>query len=148
MLFKRNDKIAIVVKPKTHNGELNEKDYFTRFGYLVVSNPMRSSIKSSCEYPFTNDTETEFKSHYSGTTSVVVDINLEGVFTILQRLLTLTPKEVYLYSYKYILTCGWDSFGKIPIRYWGTFRETGLRNPNSRHIDEGEYRMGLKIYRL
>ena len=32
MLFKRNDKIAIVVKPKTHNGEVNEKDYFTRYG--------------------------------------------------------------------------------------------------------------------
>ena len=34
MLFKRNDKIAIVVKPKTHNGELNEKDYFTRYGEM------------------------------------------------------------------------------------------------------------------
>ena len=34
MLFKRNDKIAIVVKPKTHNGEVNEKDYFTRYGEM------------------------------------------------------------------------------------------------------------------
>ena len=34
MLFKRNDKIAIVVKPKTHNGEINEKDYFTRYGEM------------------------------------------------------------------------------------------------------------------
>ena len=32
MLFKRNDKIAIVVKPKTHEGLTNEKDYFTRYG--------------------------------------------------------------------------------------------------------------------
>ena len=28
MLFKNNDKVAIVVKPKTHNGEINSKDYF------------------------------------------------------------------------------------------------------------------------
>lgn len=34
MLFKRNDKIAIVVKPKTHNGEINEKDYYTRYGEM------------------------------------------------------------------------------------------------------------------
>jgi|TARA_R110000824_G_scaffold153195_2_gene324755 hypothetical protein len=32
MLFKNNDKVAIVVKPKTHNGEINSKDYFTRYG--------------------------------------------------------------------------------------------------------------------
>ncbi len=32
MLFKRNDKIAIVVKPKTHKGEINQNDYFTRYG--------------------------------------------------------------------------------------------------------------------
>ena len=32
MLFKRNDKIAIVVKPKTHNGFINDKDYFNRYG--------------------------------------------------------------------------------------------------------------------
>ena len=34
MLFKRNDKIAIVVKPKTHEGLTNEKDYFTRYGEM------------------------------------------------------------------------------------------------------------------
>ena len=34
MLFKRNDKIAIVVKPKTHEGLPNEKDYFTRYGEM------------------------------------------------------------------------------------------------------------------
>ena len=32
MLFKRNDKIAIVVKPKTHNGFINQNDYFNRYG--------------------------------------------------------------------------------------------------------------------
>ena len=34
MLFKRNDKIAFVVKPKTHEGLTNEKDYFTRYGEM------------------------------------------------------------------------------------------------------------------
>ena len=34
MLYKRNDKIAIVVKPKTHEGLTNEKDYFTRYGEM------------------------------------------------------------------------------------------------------------------
>ena len=34
MLFKRNDKIAIVVKPKTHEGLTNENDYFTRYGEM------------------------------------------------------------------------------------------------------------------
>ena len=34
MLFKRNDKIAIVVKPKTHNGFVNDKDYFNRYGEM------------------------------------------------------------------------------------------------------------------
>ena len=32
MLFKRNDKIAIVVKPKTHNGFVNQNDYYNRYG--------------------------------------------------------------------------------------------------------------------
>jgi len=32
MLFKKNDKIAIVVKPKTHNGFINQNDYFNRYG--------------------------------------------------------------------------------------------------------------------
>ena len=34
MLFKKNDKIAIVVKPKTHNGFINDKDYFNRYGEM------------------------------------------------------------------------------------------------------------------
>tara|TARA_B100000519_G_scaffold193361_1_gene195892 strand:- start:557 stop:934 length:378 start_codon:yes stop_codon:yes gene_type:complete len=34
MLFKKNDKIAIVVKPKTHNGFVNDKDYFNRYGEM------------------------------------------------------------------------------------------------------------------
>ena len=32
MLFKKNDKIAIVVKPKTHNGFINQNDYYNRYG--------------------------------------------------------------------------------------------------------------------
>jgi hypothetical protein len=32
MLFKKNDKIAIVVKPKTHNGFVNQNDYYNRYG--------------------------------------------------------------------------------------------------------------------
>ena len=34
MLFKKNDKIAIIVKPKTHNGFVNDKDYFNRYGEM------------------------------------------------------------------------------------------------------------------
>ena len=34
MLFKKNDKIAIVVKQKTHNGFVNDKDYFNRYGEM------------------------------------------------------------------------------------------------------------------
>ena len=34
MLFKKDDKIAIVVKPKTHNGFVNDKDYFNRYGEM------------------------------------------------------------------------------------------------------------------
>ena len=34
MLFKKDDKIAIVVKPKTHNGFINQNDYFNRYGQM------------------------------------------------------------------------------------------------------------------
>ena len=57
MLFKRNDKIAIVVKPKTHNGEINEKDYYTRYGemrekskFLVSKNQLTFFDTTAKEY--------------------------------------------------------------------------------------------------
>ena len=44
MLFKNNDKVAIVVKPKTHNGEINSNDYFTRYWDKQADNFRRFNL--------------------------------------------------------------------------------------------------------